>query len=364
MANTYLFTGFPGFLASSLLKEMHHQSFPIERVYLLHLPIMKQQAHRQLQQLKESGINAGDIQLLEGDITKPDLGLDSNTSQSLKQEITHFFHLAALYDLAVPLSSAWKVNVKGTRMVNQWLHSCLSLQRYIYFSTAFVSGQREGIIYEEELTHEQGFKNHYEYTKYIAEQLVTQAQRELPTTIIRPGITVGHSRSGETLKFDGPYFILNMLGKLNKLPFVPHIGNSRAKINLVPYNYVVEATLHLAHFAEGLNKTYHLTDPNPYPAQDIYEMFSNELNNKEPHLTLPVPIASTALQLKWIRKWMGVQREAVSYFLCESEYDCTHTLYDLRKTDIRCPDFASYASHLVDYYKQHRDKKEKHVSIV
>ena len=28
----------------------------------------------------------------------------------------------------------------------------------------------------------------------------------MPTIIIRPGITVGHSKTGETQKFDGPYF--------------------------------------------------------------------------------------------------------------------------------------------------------------
>lgn len=58
----------------------------------------------------------------------------------------------------------------------------------MYFSTAYVAGKRGGTIFERELVHQEGFKNHYEETKYLAEIIVNQAKNNLPVTIIRPGI--------------------------------------------------------------------------------------------------------------------------------------------------------------------------------
>lgn len=63
----------------------------------------------------------------------------------------------------------------------------------MYFSTAYVSGNRTGLIRETELQMGQQFKNHYEETKYKAEVLV-QELKDVPYTIIRPGITVGNSK--------------------------------------------------------------------------------------------------------------------------------------------------------------------------
>ncbi|WP_330219520.1 SDR family oxidoreductase [Peribacillus muralis] len=54
---------------------------------------------------------------------------------------------------------------------------------------------------------------------YEAEVLVEELKKEIPITIIRPGIVKGHSQTGQTIKFDGPYFILNFLDRLSFLPF-------------------------------------------------------------------------------------------------------------------------------------------------
>ncbi|WP_231563823.1 SDR family oxidoreductase, partial [Anoxybacillus sp. KU2-6(11)] len=80
----------------------------------------------------------------------------------LAQSVTHVFHLAAIYDLAVPEDIARMVNVEGTKQVNEWVSFLPHLQRYVYFSTAYVSGTRQGVIFEHELDKGQSFKNHYE----------------------------------------------------------------------------------------------------------------------------------------------------------------------------------------------------------
>ncbi|GGF33291.1 hypothetical protein GCM10010954_35560 [Halobacillus andaensis] len=361
----YMFTGFPGYLATHLIQEISNQKHPIERLYLLHHSSVKKTAEADLRRLIEEGkVNAHDIQLIEGDITLPHMGLVSSVSASLLNEVTHFFHLAALYDLAAPLLPSWKINVDGTRNVLDWLQASTTLQHFIYFSSAFVSGKREGNIYEHELTHNAGFKNHYEYTKYEAERLVQQQLSSLPATVIRPGIVVGHSQTGETMKFDGPYFILNLLHQLKHLPLLPSFGNGKAYINIVPQDYVTSAVTSLAHQPQSIGKTYHLTDPNPHTASDIYRLFTKHYLGRAPNFTLPMPIAKTALSFKTTRRLTGIQKQALAYFTCESRYHQDHALADLREAQITCPNLTSYLPKLIDYYRAHRKNEEKHLALL
>jgi len=72
------------------------------------------------------------------------------------------------------------------------------LERVVHWSTAMVSGDRRGTFYEEDLDAGQKFHNDYERTKYEAEKLVRSAMRQLPITVLRPGIIVGDSRTARS----------------------------------------------------------------------------------------------------------------------------------------------------------------------
>lgn len=85
--------------------------------------------------------------------------------------------------------------------------------------------------------------------------LVESLKSEIPVTIIRPGIVKGHNSTGETIKFDGPYFILNFIDRLRFLPILLNFGQSEAVINLVPIDYIIAATTHLSFLEEGKGKT-------------------------------------------------------------------------------------------------------------
>ena len=54
-----------------------------------------------------------------------------------------------------------------------------SITRYMYFSTAYVAGKREGLLLETELIRPDAFKNHYEETKFEAEQLVEELKADV-----------------------------------------------------------------------------------------------------------------------------------------------------------------------------------------
>ena len=120
-----------------------------------------------------------------------DLGLSSAEYRALSKELTWIHHLAGIYFMGVDDDTARRVNVGGTRTVLELARDASRLERLVHWSTAMVSGNRGGTVYEEDLDAGQKFHNAYERTKYEAERLVRAAMRQLPITVVRPSIIVG-----------------------------------------------------------------------------------------------------------------------------------------------------------------------------
>jgi thioester reductase-like protein len=229
-------TGIPGFLGTRLLRALARQH-PDASFGLLVQPKFETTTQQVLDDLDL----AERAEVFAGDITEPDLGLGDRYDE-VRSQITMAVHLAAVYDLSIPRDVGWRINVEGTRHVLDLLAQCPNLQRFGYVSTAYVSGRRTGTIYEDDLVHDAGFKNFYEETKYHAEVLVQDRMDDIPTMIFRPAIVVGDSQTGETDKFDGPYFVLHALQQLPRYTLMTRIGSGTEPVNLVPVDFAIWAT--------------------------------------------------------------------------------------------------------------------------
>ncbi|TYS15779.1 SDR family oxidoreductase [Rossellomorea vietnamensis] len=359
MAN-YFITGFPGFISNQLIKEMLSDN---DIFYCLHVPSMKEKAALEASKVeKEKGVS-GRIILIEGDITQEDLNLTSSIQEKLKGEVEYVWHLAAIYDLSVAHEAAYKVNVIGTENISRFCLRLPRLRRYVYFSTAFVAGDREGKLLESELIRPAAFHNHYEETKFEAECLVDSLKEKLPVTIFRPGIVKGRSDTGETSKFDGPYFIMNMFSRLSFLPIIPAIGDGGSFVNIVPVEFITRASIYLGHLSNAVGKTYHLTDPHPYKVKEIYSSILWELNRKKPVGSIPLRLASASLKLSPVRKYLKVEKEALDYFSWNGSFDCTEALGDLNPAGIVCTDFLETMGSMVKFYKENRNDPHYHVMV-
>ena len=183
---TIFLTGFPGFIAARLIKELARDG---ARFLLLVEPDYVARAHEAIARLaEETGASVERFQIVEGDITRARLGMSEAEFESARSQATVLFHLAAIYDLGVRRELAMRVNVEGTRNVNEFARVCSRLKRYHYVSTCYVAGKRAGRIFENELRHDAGFRNHYEETKYLAEIEVEELKTQLPLTIHRPSV--------------------------------------------------------------------------------------------------------------------------------------------------------------------------------
>ena len=142
---TVFVTGFPGFIATRLVKRLAAEG---ARFILLTQPAFLAAARAEAADIaSETGVDPGRLRIVEGDITKSDLGLSAVELERARRETTTVFHLAAIYDLAVAEDIATRVNVEGTRNVNNFAKSIEHLKRYHYVSTCYVAGKREGSDY-------------------------------------------------------------------------------------------------------------------------------------------------------------------------------------------------------------------------
>ena len=80
------------------------------------------------------------------------------------------------------------------------------LRSFAYVGTAYVAGERAGLVREDELAVGQGYRNTYEQTKAEAEALVRSRLGSLPGVILRPSIIVGDSQTGVTSSFKMMYW--------------------------------------------------------------------------------------------------------------------------------------------------------------
>jgi len=301
----------------------------------------------------EPGREADSFAIVEGDITKTDLGLSQADQARVRDEARILFHLAAAYDLAVDRAIGQRVNVEGTRNVNEFARSIPDLRRYHYVSTCYVAGRRTGLIKENELAHTAGFRNHYEESKHMAEQTVDALKGELPVTIHRPSVVVGDSRTGETAKYDGVYYLIHYLRKWPGGLTLINIGNDEVHLNLVPINFVIEAIVSLAKDERAIGATIQIADPDPLTTEQLFDEISKAIGGRRSLFTVPRNIVYPVLMAPGAPSITGLPHSAVPYFFLKQTYDTTRARELLDPRGILCPSFPDYVEALIRFVKEH-----------
>jgi thioester reductase-like protein len=195
------------------------------------------------------------VRVYSGDVSLPNCGLDAAAYQSLSAEATRVIHSAATVRFDHSLNEARGINVEGTRRVLDFATNASQLRSFTYVGTAYVAGERTGLIHESELAVGQGYRNTYEQTKAEAEALVQSRLGSMPGMILRPSIIVGDSRTGVTSSFKMMYWPLKIYAR-RLWRTVP--GFPDAILDIVPVDFVAAAVARLAFDEAAEGKTVHL----------------------------------------------------------------------------------------------------------
>ncbi|HEX2086244.1 MAG TPA: SDR family oxidoreductase [Solirubrobacteraceae bacterium] len=344
-----LITGFPGFIARRLVRRLLADDESLQ------LTAIVEGRMADAARSAAEAIDAERIELVVGDIGDRRLGLDDADYRRLAESVEVVHHLAAIYDLSVPLEVAQRVNVDGTGNVLDFCRACSSFRGLQYVSTAYVAGVRRGVVYEHELLFGQEFKNHYESTKFQAEVWVRELAGVVPATIYRPAIVVGDSRTGETQKFDGPYYILRTISRAvrTRSP-IPQFGRSGAPFNVVPVDFVVDAIAALSLDESANRETLHLVDPDPLTAKELTQVLAREYAGREPRLRVPAKAVEESLRFRAVREMFeGAPRESIRYLNHPVRFDTRRADELLAAHGLRCPRFPEYAGPIVEFFREH-----------
>ncbi len=354
MGDVVLVTGYPGFIGRQLVRRLAAARDGQDRLRLL---VQAKHAARARAELAELG--AGTAEVLEGDVAQMHLGLSGPEYKRLAAEVTRVWHLAAVSFLGADADLVRRVNVEGTRHVLELCRAAAGLERLNHFSTAYVSGDRVGVILEDELEMRQRFRNEYEESKYRAEVLVRAAMAELPVTVYRPAIVVGDSRTGEIDRFEGPYYLAILLVTSPVGVPLPLPGDGVAPLNVVPVDFVIEAALSISRNPAALGTTVHVVDPSPLSARRVYQLIAERVNRRLPPVTLPHRAVEALLSLPVLERLYRPQRAAIESVNHLALYNCRHLLSLLEGTGIQCPPITSYLDRLIEFVRAEFERRRQ-----
>ncbi len=261
-----LLTGATGFLGAEIMKRIL-RGHPESRLTVLVRSTPRETASERIERLlaKSCGLqevarHRDRVEVVEGDISNRGLGMDSERAATLQTRVDHVIHCAASIRFDSPLEVARRDNTEGTRNMLTFAERLTRLGRFDYIGTAYVAGNRRGLLKEDELDMGQTFTNSYEQTKMESETLVRAFAKTHPATIFRPSVVVGDSKTGETSSFQGFYQALLLYRQLySKGVIVLVPADPDTPVDLVPIDYVVDALFALMDSKKSIGRCFHLT---------------------------------------------------------------------------------------------------------
>jgi thioester reductase-like protein/amino acid adenylation domain-containing protein len=203
-----------------------------------------------------------------GDLGEPSFGMADRGFDALAKEVDLIIHAAAVVNLVYPYSALKAANVGGTREVLRL--ACRHGAKPVHHvSTNGIFPPGMGLCEEETDLDDlaEAREDGYGQSKWVAEKLVREAAgRGLPVSVYRPGNVSGHSESGASNPRD---LIGAVIVESTRLGCAPEVEGWR--MEMTPVDFVAAAILHLASERTAQGETYHLANPDPPPADEVFD---------------------------------------------------------------------------------------------
>ncbi len=360
----YFVTGATGFIGRYLVANLLKRGRPI---YVL---VRKDSEKKLAAMRKHWGADDKTVIGVEGDLEKAGMGVAAADVRKLKGKVDHFFHLAAIYDLKATAEAQQLANVDGTKNAVKFANA-IGVGCFQHVSSIAAAGLYDGTFREDMFDEAEDLDHPYFKTKHDSEGIVRRECKR-PFRIYRPGFVVGHSKTGEIDKIDGPYYFFKTLQKLRDVvpKWMPMIGIEGGRINIVPVDFVADALDYLAH-KKGLDgKCFHLTDPQPHRIGEVLNIFARAAH--APQMTMrvnakmfgfiPAPVlygigslAPIKRAIRVVLTDLGIPRDVFQFVNWPTRYDNRDAAKALKGSGIAVPPLETYAARLWDYWERNLD---------
>nr|CRH05958.1 protein of unknown function [include Beta-ketoacyl synthase N-terminal domain, Beta-ketoacyl synthase C-terminal domain, Phosphopantetheine attachment site, Condensation domain and Male sterility protein domain(relqted to NAD binding)] [Candidatus Magnetococcus massalia] len=348
-----LLTGATGFLGAYLLRSLldagEREIICLVRAENSTQALVRLQSNMARYNLWQ-GADKDYLQLLCGDFSQPQLGLETSRYNQLSKQIGTIYHNGAMVDFSLPYTALKAANVTGTL-------ACLrlachgSLKRFHHISTASVFDSEYFLTQEavaETPLPEASLEvfGGYAQSKWVAERLVSAAaEAGLPAMIYRPN-GIGPAQDINQTGFNlSDAFSQILLASLNMRRFFDLSLN----VDFAPVDYVAQAVVALGRHAQNPPKIYALVNPNP---TTLPQMLSQLRGLGEEISQLPYgqwleALETYSVQIKDSRLLAllplmkePLNRRGESWLqmsLRRPRQECHHTLADLAGSGVDCP---------------------------
>lgn len=345
-----LLTGYPALLARAVATELLATDARASVVAVVRKKFLEE-ARAARDELPQDARKR--LTLIEGDAASIDLGLSGAEYRELAAETTRIHHCAQVSYMGVERRLAERLNVDGTGEILHLGRACKKLEALVFHSTAHVSGDRRGLVLEEDLRARQGFRNVVEETKARAERMVREAMPRLPIVVVRPATIVGDSRTGAIDRFDGPYLVMMLVVTSPPDWALPLPGRGDEPLHLVPVDWVARASVALGRDPEAVGGTFHLVDDQPLPARRVFELVAQAGGRRGPRGSIPANLAKALLRAPGIDRIARSPRAFLETLTTPVRYDARHARERLGALGIEpCPPLESYIDKLVEYVQE------------
>ncbi|MFN8130435.1 MAG: SDR family oxidoreductase [Solirubrobacteraceae bacterium] len=360
---TYFVTGATGFIGRFLVEKLLERNGQI-------FVLVREGSLGKLEELRLRWGQPDRVVPVIGDLASPLLGLTQDQQDELSGSIDHFFHLAAVYDMTAPDELNEQMNVGGTRNAVD-LANAIDAGTLHHVSSIAAAGLYKGLFREDMFDEGQKLDHPYHRTKFESEKLARN-HFQGPWRVYRPAVVVGHSKTGEMDKVDGPYYFFKAIQRLrHALPeWVPLIGPELGYTNIVPVDYVAAAMDHIAHEPGLDNRAFHLCSPKAQRSGEVLNEFAKAAHapqlavRVDKRLTDALPKGAISMALKlpafrgvrksFLAEW-GIPDGILEYVGLTAQFDTRDTERALEGTGIAVPALEDYSVPLWDYWERHLD---------
>lgn len=363
-----LLTGATGFLGHYLFRELSDSR---TRLALLVRPSQNSSAAERVVEIQQTwleqfGERIPSPVVLSGEITRPNCGLSAENISWLKTNCDTVIHAAAnvTFQANDMTGEPWETNVNGTMNL---LAICekTGIHDFHYVSTAYVCGLRSDVVAEAPVSPSATtFRNKYERSKCVAEELIRNASFLNEPTIYRPPFIAGDSQSGFTTSYHGLFHHLRLIALIvgqqapdadgvRRIDFrLPCSGDESR--NCVPVDWASKVISKIVNSPEAHGRTYHLTAGAGISAKQIIDYASSYYNSTG----VSYGPSNTHTQTE-------LEQMAADYLEAYSPYAGNDPIFDTANLltfagDIDCPTIDEAMVHrFIDFGEKNRWRKQR-----
>jgi nucleoside-diphosphate-sugar epimerase len=250
------------------------------------------------------------VSLWVGDPRFMDLGLSGEEFAVLAEGVEIIHHCASVTDPEGTKEEA-AGNLRAAAEILELAEAAPRLKRLVFWSSATVSGNREGFVKETELDDQMGFRNPIEESLYRVERMLH-----------------------ESLSAPEDYRI-------------PTPSRTGVRISAVPVDYAVKAGIRISANEQSIGRTFHIVDPKPVTLQYALRLFAEATGRPAPREHDPLNLATALMRAPGLQRFRNTTRAFLDHLKTDVIYDDRNTRELLAGTGIQCPALESYVEVMV-----------------